>query len=204
MDWSDDHRQNTLITLTTSNINLRRIEAWVSLPLCTVFVMLTACSGDMSDIQRFERQSLPDQEIKQAHIRRSDRGNLQVEINAPLITQYHEPAARTLYPHGVELRFYDEERHLKTFLRANNAVSFDDRNIMKANDSVVVIDYSSGDTIYLDDIVWRDNEDIIFSNHPVRAVNGNRVTYGDGFISDEQMTNLRITRQRGVIEFNDE
>ena len=75
---------------------------------------------------------------------------------------------------------------------------------MKASDSVVVIDYASGDTVYLDDIIWRDNEDIIFSNHPVRAVNGNRVTYGDGFVSDEQMSNLRITHQRGVIEFNDE
>ena len=49
-----------------------------------------------------------------------------------------------------------------------------------------------------------DDEDVVFSNHPVRAVNGNRVTLGDGFVSDEQMSNLRITHQRGVIEFNDE
>jgi hypothetical protein len=29
------------------------------------------------------------------------------------------------------------------------------------------------------------------------------VTYGDGFVSDENMSNLRITRQRGTIEFNE-
>ena len=74
---------------------------------------------------------------------------------------------------------------------------------MQASDSVVVIDYGSGDTIYLQDIVWRKDEDLIFSNHTVRAVNGNRVTYGDGFVSDGQMTNLRVTRQRGVIEFQE-
>ena len=68
---------------------------------------------------------------------------------------------------------------------------------------MVVIDYSNGDTVYLEDIIWKSNEDIIYSNHPVRAVNGNRVTYGDGFVSDENMNNLRIRRQRGVIEFQD-
>lgn len=173
------------------------------MPLCVLLLLATSCSGDMNDIARFERQNPPDQEIRQARIHRTERGRLQVEVEAPLITRYSQPSARTLYPNGVMLRFYDEQRQLKTTISSGQAVSYDDRNIMKASDSVVVIDYSNGDTIYLEDIIWRDDEDILFSNHPVRAVNGKRVTYGDGFVSDEQMTNLRITRQRGVIEFND-
>ncbi len=157
----------------------------------------------MNDISRFERKNLPDQEITNAHIRRSEQGRLQVEIDAPRIVRLSNPSESTVYPKGVDLRFYDEQRQLKTTIHARRAVSYDDRNIMKASDSVVVVDYSNGDTVYLEDLIWRDDEDIIFSNHPVRAVNGNRVTYGDGFVSDEQMSNLRITRQRGVIEFND-
>lgn len=169
----------------------------------TLLLSLVSCTGKMEDISRFERQNPPDQELKQAHIRRSERGRLQMEMDAPLIRLYREPVSQTQYPQGVYLRFYDDDRRLKTIISAQRAVSYDDRNIMKASDSVVVIDFSSGDTIYLEDIIWRDNEDIIFSNHPVRSVNGNRVTYGDGFVSDEQMANLRITRQRGVIEFQD-
>ena len=157
----------------------------------------------MKDIERFSRQNPPDQEIKEARIHRSEQGRLQVEIDAPLITRYSQPSARTVYPKGVDLRFYDEGHRMKTSIYARMAVSFDDRNIMKASDSVVVIVYNSGDTIYLEDIIWRDDEDIIYSNHPVRSVNGNRVTYGDGFTSDEQLNNLHITRQRGVIEFNE-
>ncbi|MBR4774334.1 MAG: LPS export ABC transporter periplasmic protein LptC [Bacteroidales bacterium] len=169
----------------------------------SLLTSLASCTGDMSEISRFERQTPPDQEVKQAHIRRSEQARLQIEVDAPLIRQYKEPSPRTVYPNGVELRFYDENRNIKSSIRADKAISYDDRNIMKATDSVVVIDYASGDTIYLDDLIWRDAEDVIFSNHPVRAVNGNRVTYGDGFVSDEQMTNLRITRQRGVIEFEE-
>lgn len=172
--------------------------------LCAFFLLLAVgCSGNMDDISRFDRQTPPDQEIVDAHIRRSTKAVLQVEIDAPRILKYSHPAAKTLYPQGVTLRFYDANGAIKTYLFAAKAVSFDDRDIMQASDSVVVIDYGNGDTVYLQDIVWRSNEDLIFSNHPVRAVNGNRVTYGDGFVSDESMTNLRITHQRGVIEFQE-
>ena len=186
-----------------------RLKQKVCFSLFFVFItsfsiLFVSCSGDMKDIERFERQNPPDQEIKDAHIRRSEQGRLQVKIDAPLITRYTTPSAYTVYPRGVDLRFYDEQKHLKTTIHANRAVSYDDRNIMKASDNVVVIDYTNGDTIYMEDLIWRDDEDIIFSNHPVRAVNGKRITYGDGFSSDEQLGNLRITRQRGMIEFNDE
>ena len=60
-----------------------------------------------------------------------------------------------------------------------------------------------GKTIYLKDITWKSDEDLIFSNHPVRSVNGQRITYGDGFVSDQRLENLHITRQRGIIEFQE-
>ena len=181
---------------------LPKTVASLSTFLFTLSIMLS-CSNDMKDINQFQRQTPPDQEIVEAHIWRSDEGKLQLELEAPRIVQYKKPDTRTHYPQGVELRFYDEQRHLQTFIRADKATSYDDKNILTAKDSVVVIDYTNGDTVYLEDIIWKSNEDIIYSNHPVRAVNGNRVTYGDGFVSDEQMTNLRITRQRGVIEFEE-
>ncbi len=171
-------------------------------PLST-FLFLLSCSHDMKEVSQFERKAPPNQEIKDAHIWRSDYGKLQLELDAPRIVQYREPDTRTYYPDGVVLRFYDENRRLQTYIRANKATSYDDKNILTAKDSVVVIDYSNGDTVYLQDIIWKSNEDIIYSNNPVRAVNGNRITYGDGFVSDEDMANLRITRQRGVIEFEE-
>lgn len=157
----------------------------------------------MKDIDRFERTNPPDQEIKEAHAWRSEEGRLQLELNAPTVVQYRQPDMQTVYPDGVELRFFDENLKVKTLIRAGKAISYDDKDILTANDNVVVIDYENGDTVYLEDITWKSDEDVIYSNHPVRSVNGNRVTYGDGFVSDGNMTNLRITRQRGTIEFED-
>lgn len=166
-------------------------------------VALASCRNDMKVVQMFDRQTPPDQELQQAHIVRSERGMLQMELDAPLIRQYSTPAARTVYPMGLEVRFYNAERQVRTYLRANQARSLDDRKMMEAKDSVVVIDFTNGDTVYLQDIIWNQNEDRIYSNHPLRAVNGQRVTYGDGFVSDSRMEHMRILRQRGTIEFQE-
>ena len=168
-----------------------------------IMLLLSSCGYDMKDIERFERENPPDQEVKDAHVWRSEEGKLQLELDAPIIVQYRQPDTRTDYPDGVELRFYDENRRIQTLIKANKATSYDDKNILTASDSVVVIDYTNGDTVYLKDITWESDNDIIYSRNPVRAVNGNRVTYGDGFTSDGNMTNLRITRQRGTIEFEE-
>lgn len=162
-----------------------------------------SCTNDMKDISQFERRTPPDQELTDARIWRSEHGRLQLELDAPIIRQYRRPDTRTHYPKGVALRFYDDNHNLKTTIRADQATSFDDKNILRANGNVVVIDYSNGDTVYLEDIIWKSNEDLIYSNHPVRSVNAGRVTYGDGFISDENMSNLRIRHQRGTIEIED-
>lgn len=157
----------------------------------------------MESIDRFSKKDLPDQQLVIAHIRRSEFGKLQLELNAPMILQYQKPEAKTVYPKGAKLCFFDDEGKIRTSIEGRYAISFDDRNIMKARDSVVVIDYVHGDTIYLNDIIWKADEDLIYSNHPVRSVNGQRMTYGDGFVSDQRLENLHITRQRGTIEFQE-
>ena len=101
------------------------------------------------------------------------------------------------------MRLFNNDRSIKSTIEADYAISYDDIDVMEAHDSVVVIDFSNGDTIYLEDLIWNSNEDRIYSDHPVRAKNGNRITEGDGFVSDQRMENMQIIRQRGVIEFED-
>ena len=157
----------------------------------------------MKDISRFDRKDPPSQTLRDARVWRSEYGRLQMEMEAPLIVQYRQPDTRTHYPQGVNLRFYDSQRPLQTAVSARKAISYDDQDILYARDSVVIIDYSNGDTIYLEDITWKSKEDVIYSNRPVRAVNGARLTFGDGFISDANLTNLRVKRQRGTSEFEE-
>lgn len=188
-----------------SGIHLKRL--WASLTgLSVVVLLLNACNSNIQAIP--DRSDSADQEVVDAHVHRSDAGHLQLELDSPLIYKYERPLAKTIYRSAngeqVKMRFFDEnDGHQKISIAADSAISFDDRNIMEAHGNVVVVDFASGDTIYLLDLIWSSNEDRIYSDNPVRARNGNRLTEGDGFTSDERMENLQIIHQRGVIEFND-
>ena len=61
------------------------------------------------------------------------------------------------------------------------------------------MDFRSGDTTYLDSIVWESATHTIYSKAPVKSVNGQRVTYGDAFESDENFTTPIIYNQRGTM-----
>ena len=174
--------------------------------LLSACLFLASCHSDKSGIPT-DRTDAPNQEVRDARVKRSEHGKLQLELDSPLIQKYEKPVPKTIYKgdkdHRIQLRFYNDEHKIKSLIEANYAISFDDRNIMEARDSVVVIDFSNGDTVYLEDLIWNSEEDRVYSDNPVKAKNGNRLTQGDGFSSDPNMENMRIIHQRGVIEFED-
>lgn len=176
------------------------------LSLCILILTLTGCKNDHKMLSE-DRTDSAYQVVNDAHVRRSENAQLQIELDAPLIEKYDLPRPITkFYSRGdqrVQLRIYGEGNTLKASIEADYAISYDDRDIMEAYDSVVVIDYKGGDTILLQDLIWNSAEDRIYSEHPVRARNGNRLTEGDGFTSNQRMDDMHIIRQRGVIEFND-
>lgn len=183
--------------------------AWHSLTCAIIILSALMAQGCHNQGQTIpDRDNMAAQEVVGAHVRRSEHGHLQMQLDAPLIQRYDKPIAKTIYlatdTSQMQMRFYDGDNgRLKVSICADTGISFDDRNIMEAHGNVVVIDYSSGDTIYLYDLVWNSADDRIYSDHPVRARNGRRLTEGDSFTSDEKMENLQIIRQRGVIEFNE-
>ena len=168
--------------------------------------LTVGCKNDKSLLQE-DRSDSANQEVRDAQIQRTESGKLQLELNAPIIQKYGRPVAKTIYKSGggqrVSMTLFEDGISKKTYIEAGNAISYDDRDIMEAHDSVVVIDYKAGDTIYLQDLIWNSAEDRIYSEHPVRAKNGNRITLGDGFVSDQRLENMQILHQRGIIEFED-
>ena len=165
--------------------------------------MAASCVNDIEKVNFFNRQHLPAQEVKDANIIRSVSGELQVSVKAPVIDIYQKPENKTVYPKGVQLYFYNADRTKKAYMRADYGISYDDQNLMMVRDNVVIIDYRTGDTSYLDDLTWNSNERRIYSNNPVRSVNGQRVTLGDGFVSDENFENPQVLHQRGTVVINE-
>lgn len=158
----------------------------------------------MEEVQRFDRRQPPAQTIRGAHIYRSEKGQMQAELTADLIVKYTEPVEQTIFPHGLKVTFFDSLLLPKAFFTADSAIQWNETNEFRAYNNVVLIDHRSHDTVYLEDIIWDSREKRIYSDHPLHAVNGQRVTYGDRFESDDSFTNPQIVHQRGSIEWDEE
>ena len=155
----------------------------------------------MEKIKFFDdHQAPPDNILKEARIQRSESARLQLQMEAPLIERYSTPETRTLYPKGVRVTFFSGADNPTAILTAKRAVQYDKRNLTEVRDSVVIIDLRSGDTTYLDELIWDAGQHRIYSEKPIRSVNGPRVTLGDGFESDDGMQSPQIIHQRGTVE----
>lgn len=165
---------------------------------------LLSCGNDIEKVKMFERQTLPDSIIKNATIKRSEKGSLQLIMSAPLIEQYSKPESKTEYRKGVSMKFFNGYNNPTATLRARYAVDYDRLGKMMVRDSVVIVDLQRGDTVYLQDLTWNKQQHRVFTDKPVRSKNGPRVTYGDSFESDDAFEEPFIVHQRGTIEWTEE
>ncbi len=151
----------------------------------------------------FTKKDIPTQTTHQVRAVRSEYGRQQMLLTAPLVVNYTAPERKTVYPEGFVMQVYDGSRKQVAYISARYACTYDDKHITEARDSVVAIDYRTGDTTYLNSLVWNETDHLIYSKDPVRSVNGPRVTYGDGFESDDNFTTPQIIGQRGTLLFEE-
>ena len=178
----------------------KRLRLLLSVLLC---LSLCSCANDIEKIRFFDKQQLPSQTVKDATVRRSSSGNVQMIMTTSLVEKYDEPAKRTVYPQGLQVEFLNTDGTKRAFLWTLKAEELTDNNLVQARDSVIIIDFESGDTVYMKNLTWNRTEGRMYSNDLIRSVNGQRLTYGDGFESDEQFNNPQIFHQRGTIEWNE-
>lgn len=175
------------------------------LPCLLLFLsVLASCRNDMEKVHFFDPKDLPQQSLDSVSMYRSQNGNVDMIMTAPAVTIYETPQRKTVYPKGVNMKFVDKNNKLVASIRADYAYSLDEKKIIEARNNIVVIDYRSGDTSYLKSLVWNSADHRIYSMDPVRSVNGERVTIGDGFESDEEFKTPFILRQRGTMTIEDE
>lgn len=166
-------------------------------------LLLTACRNDMDKILFFDRKDIPVQSLENVRALRSSKGKVQMLVTAPSAQMYDKPERKSIYPEGFNMAILEGSDNRVANISADYAVSYDEKKIIEARRNVVVIDYRTGDTSYLESLVWNSAEHRIFSTDPVRSVNGQRITYGDGFESDDEFTTPQILHQRGTMTIDE-
>jgi len=159
------------------------------------FILGSCTELDDGGDQVAEEKDYPDQESWHARMLFTKEGKRRAVLEAGYIAKFTDKQY-TLIREGLRLEFYDDDGNPKSVLTSNEGKVFDATQDMLAIGDVVVVS-KNGSTLYSAELNWKNKEERIISNVPVKITTETDTIYGDTFISDPDLVNYEITNTRG-------
>jgi LPS export ABC transporter protein LptC len=165
----------------------------------------TSCVNDMAEVNALTRlENSPSDSAIKIEVIYSDSGQVQAKLTSPVMVRYEDDNPRTVFPSGIFVVFYDRQLNIRSDLRANHAVSFDNTDIVEARGNVEVNNYSRQEKINTEHLMWDQRSHRIYSDVFVKITTPDKVLFGEeGFEADERMERWTIRKPRGTFEVED-
>ncbi|MCS6990410.1 MAG: LPS export ABC transporter periplasmic protein LptC [Chitinophagales bacterium] len=162
--------------------------------------VMGSCVSDPDTIKRITAGEDPNKEhAHQVRLVYSQSGQIKAELEAPLMVRTVEgEKITTELPEGLLLRFFDEKLQEQSRLTADYGVVYEHADEMIARNRVVATNIN-GDKLETEELIWNQKTRRIYSDKFVRITTGDEMMFGDGFESNEDLTNYKIRKIRGTV-----
>lgn len=173
----------------------------IAVPLFGAAILFYACSNNEIDkIQAFASpEELPILETRNFNTLMSDSGIIRNSLKAPLLLQF-DNGGKSYYefPEGILLEKFDENQKVVSSIRADYAKQFVKDSKWEARNNVVVTN-AKGDSLKTEHLIWEEKAEKIYTEEFVKIISEDKIIWGDGLVSDQNMTNTRIKNPKGTI-----
>ncbi len=139
---------------------------------------------------------------EQLSIVMSENGRRSYFFETPLLEGYtlaQEPYRE--FRRGIKITTYrnDSLTEVDAVLTANYAIYYEERGLWEARSNVEVHKYD-GTEVYTQQLFWNTRTKKIYSNVDTKLIQGNNVTIGESFESDEDFKDWRFRYQKSRME----
>ncbi len=163
-------------------------------------ILFWGCENDLEKIKAFS--SPEDLPIVYAENYKStfiDSGQVRNYLEAPVLQQFETDGQPFVeFPKGVILDKFDNKKQIISSISADYAKQFTKEKRWEAKNNVVAVN-SEGDTLKTEHLIWDEKAGKIYSDKFVKFVRDDKIIYGNGFESDQDMGNWRINQVKGTI-----
>ena len=128
---------------------------------------LTSCENDPAEVEAYRRITRETEEARNISATFSQSGNLKAILEAPLMYRIKGDTIKTEFPESVHVTFYDTSGSIESIVRSDFAEYLEFLRKVYMRDSVVVYNMK-GDTLFAEDMWWDQDQEIFYSNNPVR------------------------------------
>ena len=145
----------------------------------------------------------PNSSVKDVEILYSTEGNVSFQLNAPVLDQYGGKEPFDEMPEGVHIQIFDTLLRVTTELTSNYAINLIHEGKMEAKEDVVVVN-EKGETLNTEHLFWDKKTKKITSDVFVKITTATQVLMGEGLIANEDFSNYRILKPRGIINIEND
>ena len=159
-----------------------------------------SCTNDLDKVAAVEvPASGPDRVTLDAEYYFSDSGRVSNHLKAGRIEEYataHD--RRTELSDGLELEFFDTKGEVTSILTARRGTIMQDRHRMEAREQVVFTN-RQGERLETELLIWSQDSDRVYTDHPVRVVRGRNIMHGKGLLANADFSKYRILHPSGEL-----
>ncbi len=142
-----------------------------TLLLFMLMAALCSCENSINEINRFSGQN-KNLQIEQAtdiSTLMSQGGNMKAHLTAPLMNNYHVDTPYIEFPKGVHVDFYkDSTLLIESVVDAKYSRYFPNERKVLLQDSVVVHNLLTGDSLKTNEMWWDQGQQLFYGNKAVK------------------------------------
>lgn len=188
-------KRNNHYTIKMSFIVLHKIKKTI-IATVTVAIIVTfgACRNDISVVNSLTlKDKSPVEVMENVHFFLSKEGSIDQEFLIDKLNKYAQPERYLECPDGFEIIAYHANKTKRISLKADYGISYEDRKIMAAKRNVVITNFSTGEIIETEQLIWDMNKKLIYSNLPIKQTQPDGSVYiGERFESNEDMSKYTV------------
>jgi LPS export ABC transporter protein LptC len=159
---------------------------------------LGACENDPAEIEAYTRESKEVEEAKDIKANFSQSGIMKAILEAPLMYRVKGDTIYTEFPKSILVTFYSDSGQVENIVKAKYARYYDLLRKVYMSDSVVVFNMK-GDTLYAQDLWWDQNQELFFSEKPVKIRTIQQRLKGTGITAKSDFSKYTIHNPEGDV-----
>lgn len=181
--------------------------AWFIISNITAFlaVMLFSCGNPTSVIQQLASDdTLSGIVAYDIVFYRSDSGNVQVELTAPMMSRQGDDSAFLEFPQGFQARIFDKNHRVTSEISADYGINHTDIKMVEALGNVKVENQQNGQSLYSDKLYWYQDTKMIYTRSKVRIVMPDKDITGDSLEAYENFDAYTIFNGKATFEVEED
>lgn len=169
-------------------------------------VLLLSCNNDLENVIRVsEFEKLPELLGENIQFVQTEYGKIVISITSPTITKQTKDGEEQMeFPKGITVVQYSNYPDTASYISANYAINYSDKNLWEARGNVVAKNIKNHETLNTEYLVWDQSKGLIYSDKKVQVRTPDDVIFGEGFRADDQFGDWQVDKVTGVISFDSE